>query len=164
MLNSAKYVRHLQKRVQTERLNDATCNSTVVKDLVSSWVSSTSQAWTGDAQQRADFVAFSYCVICHTHPFTVLPDLNLLSQGLGRRAGQGGVRKKKKKAVFRKIHVSNAWLKQAGPEKTLHRVAPHDEMQPKQQAIGFLPGKNIHVIKNKKKKLNKNNLLSKEKE
>lgn len=73
VLNSAKYVRHLSKKVQTERLNDATCHATVVKVPVGFPAPVRSGL---EARSSVQTVAFPHCVICHAHPFTVLPDLN----------------------------------------------------------------------------------------
>lgn len=67
-----------------QRLNDAT----VVKKLVP--VEFPAPVRPGlETRSSVQTVAFPHCVICHAHPFTVLPDINLLSQGQGRRAGRG---------------------------------------------------------------------------
>lgn len=57
----------------------------------------------------------------------------------------GGELASGKKAIFKQLNGSKAWIKQAGPEQMSHRVAPHDGIQQKQQAI-FFPAENIRII------------------
>lgn len=49
-----------------------------------------------ETRSSVQTVAFPHCVICHAHPFTVLPDLNPAESGTGEESRPGGGRKKKK--------------------------------------------------------------------